>query len=240
MKLRILFLLITLTLTACNSSGVKSEAPQQASDQSSAQPAESAVKPERKVTTKPMQPQGGSVANQTEPNELTGRLTAVQEQLLQIKTQTAQMNQQNQALFIHIQSIKDAIMSMQTPEASPETANAPADAEAFNGVLDQLTLVANQLGNSVEEGPYKVTSAYTAKGQWVLIRYNRFTGQSWLADQGQWNLLEENGATGRSDYEVVVLRADNDVKGYVAARLDTVNGDAWWLRQDIWQPFVTN
>jgi len=241
-KLRILFLLITFTLTACNSSGVKSQAPEPSTDQPSK--VDSAVKPERTVTTKPRQPQeqlAQKKAIATDP-DITARLTAVQEQLLQIKMQTAEMQQQNQALFINIQSIKDTLQTLQ-PQQTDDTAASeqePVNAEAFNGVLDQLTLVANQLSNSTGDGRFKVKSAYTAKGQWVLIRYNRLTGESWLADQGRWNLLEESGATGKSDYEVVVLRADNDVKGYVAARLDKINGDAWWLKQDIWQPFSTN
>jgi hypothetical protein len=235
-KLRILFLLATMMLTGCNSTGVKSEAPDPAAENTP----ETAVKPERKVTTKPMQPQGGEpVQKQSDMAALNGRLTAVQEQLFQLKTQAAEMQQQNQALFIHIQSIKDAVMANKSA-ATDGAEHKQVDVEAFNGVLDQLTLVANQLGNSVQDGQFKITSAYTSKGQWVLIRYDRFTGESWLADQGQWNLLEESGATGTSDYEVVVLRADNDVKGYVAARLDKINGDAWWLKQDIWQPFVTN
>lgn len=236
MKLQILFLLSTLMLTACNSTGVKSEAPEPSVENTT----EAAVKPERRVTTKPMQPQSGEpVQKQSDMAVLNGRLTAVQEQLFQLKTQAAEMQQQNQALFIHIQSIKNALMANKSA-ATDESDQKQLDVEAFNGVLDQLTLVANQLGNSVQDGQFKITSAYTSKGQWVLIRYDRFTGQSWLADQGQWNLLEESGATGTSDYEVVVLRADNDVKGYVAARLDKINGDAWWLKQDIWQPFVTN
>ncbi len=74
----------------------------------------------------------------------------------------------------------------------------------------------------------------------MLIRYHRYSGETWLADQGQWNLLEESGSTGTAEYEVRLSRADKDVKGYVAARVDRINGTVWWLKQDTWQPYESN
>jgi hypothetical protein len=71
----------------------------------------------------------------------------------------------------------------------------------------------------------------------VLVRYDRFSGQTWLADQGVWQPLLDPAPLSRSDYEVQLTRADNDIKGYVAARLDRRNGDTWWLKQDTWQKF---
>ncbi|MGH1463642.1 MAG: hypothetical protein ACRBB6_16580 [Neptuniibacter sp.] len=235
MKLtRVLCLLITLTLTACNSSEVKPEAPETEAQK----PTESVTSPERKIISRGSK-KAVNTSQSSEIEGLKGRLIAIQEQILQLKTQTAGMQQQNQALLLHIQSVKEAIASKASqPQEQNDKEEAPA--EDFNGILDQLTLIVNELGNSVQDGPYRITSAYTANGQWVLIRYDRFNGQSWLADQGQWIMLEESGATVTSDYEVVVLRADKDVKGYVASRLDRVNGDTWWLKQNIWQPFVTN
>lgn len=200
---------------------------------------ETAVKPQRRITTQSPQKRPTQAETPSELAMLTGRLTVVQEQLLQLKSQTAEMQQQNQALLIHIQSIKDSLnTAAQTPIA--EENNQQANSEDFNSVLDQLTLLANELGTKVQDGPYRISSDYTAKGQWVLIRYHKYTGETWLADQGQWNLLEESGATGTSEYEVVLIRADKDVKGYVAARIDRINGDTWWLKQNTWQPFVNN
>jgi regulator of replication initiation timing len=232
---RILLLLMTSVLSACNAAGVQPEPP--VSEQ--AQSAKPVVKPERMVSSHSPQPQ--SKATDSELVTLTNRLTAVQEQLLQLKAQTAEMHQQNQALLIHIQSVKDQVASISQaqPDATDATSAETTEAD-FNGVLDQLTLLANELGNKVQDGPFRISSAYTDKGQWVLIRYHRFTGEAWLADKGQWNLLEESGGTGTSEYEVVLLKADKDVKGYVAARIDRINGDTWWLKQDTWQPFVSN
>ncbi|WP_292959242.1 hypothetical protein, partial [Neptuniibacter sp. UBA6509] len=170
--------------------------------------------------------------------ELIGnRMTAVQDHLLQIKSQSAQLQQQNQALSIQLQSLQTDVQALAlNNEAVPVQEAAQPD--AFNGVLDQITMMANELSSQVQDGAFRVVSAYTAKGQWVLIRFHRFTGETWLADKGQWNQLDESAATGTAEYEVVLLRADKDIKGYVAARINRITGESWWLKQNVWQPYL--
>ncbi|WP_299179567.1 hypothetical protein [uncultured Neptuniibacter sp.] len=234
---RSILLLLTLCLTACNSAGVKS-------DTSSASPQEI---PSSVQTAQPdSSSQAQNKADVASPEEAAGqlelianRMTAVQDHLLQIKSQSVKLQQQNQALAMQLQSLQTALGDYvsEADTSSPESVPQP---DAFNGVLDQITMMANELSSQVQDGPFRITSTYTAKGQWVLIRYHRYSGETWLADKGQWNLLEESDSTGTAEYEVVVLRADKDVKGYVASRVNRLNGDSWWLKQDTWQPYLSN
>ncbi len=136
---------------------------------------------------------------------LANRLTLVQEQLIQIKAQGAELNQQSDT--------------------------------ALARLIGQLSLISNELSLSGVGDSYRIAADYTGAGQWVLIRYDRFSGESWLADQGAWQPLQDSASLQRSDYEVQLTRADNDIKGYVAARLDRRSGDTWWLKQDRWQKF---
>lgn len=219
-------------LTACNATGVKPEgemAKESADMDGTTQPPGSPPAPQ-----KPLINQGDVPVDKL---ELIGnRMTAVQDHLLQIKSQAGQLQQQNQALSLQLQSLKTDLQTMAVTE--PSQVQAVQEPDAFNGVLDQITMMANELSSQVQDGAYRIASAYTAKGQWVLIRVHRFTGETWLADKGQWNQLEESGETGTAEYEVVLLRADKDIKGYVAARINRISGESWWLKQDVWQPYL--
>ncbi|MEM5536013.1 hypothetical protein WNY58_06370 [Neptuniibacter pectenicola] len=224
--------LVVMGLTACNAAGVKTD-PANETAVDSTQSSDTA-KPNSK------KPAESSVlgANASEKIDVVGnRLTAVQDHLLQIKSQAAQLQQQNQALSLQLQSLKTDLQGAFT--AQPEQAAVQqATPDSFNGVLDQITMMANELSSQVQDGSFRITSAYTGKEEWILIRYHRYTGEAWLADQGKWNLLEESSATGTAEYEVVLLRADGDAKGYVAARINRITGEAWWLKENMWQPYV--
>ena len=159
---------------------------------------------------------------------LTGQLTTMQEQVIQIKADTTELKQVNQIILARLQMPSPNQMNASTSESAPSQDNS-ADFQHIAGQLDQLV--------NKEEGEYQLTSAYTAKGQWVLIRYNRFSGEAWLADNGKWNLMKESDDLSPSLYEVQILRAEKDIKGYVAARVDKKNGQTWWLKQDTWLKF---
>ncbi|EAR60689.1 hypothetical protein [Neptuniibacter caesariensis] len=238
---RFLVLSSVLLISACNSAGVKSES---SPDVAPGEQKPMEISPTRTLQTK------SNTAPSTKPGELkpasqldiiANRLTAVQDHLLQIKTQSGTLQQQNQALAVQLQALKTNLDILQASadqqQGESEQATSP---DAFNGVLDQITMMANELSSQVQDGAYRVSSTYTAKGQWVLIRFHRYTGETWLADKGQWNLLEETDGTGTAEYEVVVLRADKDVKGYVATRINRISGDTWWLKQNTWQPYLSN
>jgi hypothetical protein len=49
--------------------------------------------------------------------------------------------------------------------------------------------------------------------------------------------MKESDDLSPSLYEVQILRAEKDIKGYVAARVDKKNGQTWWLKQDTWLKF---
>jgi hypothetical protein len=227
---------LSLVLTACNAAEVKPNdadmAPGASSTDTGGQNA--AASAQKKV----MAPTEKASNKPVDQFELIGnRMTAVQDHLLQIKSQSAQLQQQNQALSIQLQSLRTDVQALAlNNEAVPVQEAAQPD--AFNGVLDQITMMANELSSQVQDGAFRVVSAYTAKGQWVLIRFHRFTGETWLADKGQWNQLDESAATGTAEYEVVLLRADKDIKGYVAARINRITGESWWLKQNVWQPYL--
>ena len=237
MKLFISLLLCTcFFLVACNAAKVK---PDEVAMASAAQKIEGATQQvSNPATQSPSDKQPNKSIDKFELIE--NRMTAVQDHLLQIKSQAGQLQQQNQALSLQLESLKtdlQGVLAEQSSEVSEEQAPTP---DAFNGVLDQITMMANELGSQVQDGSFRITSAYTAKGQWVLIRFHRYTGESWLADKGQWIRLEESSASGTAEYEVILLRADKDVKGYVAARINRITGETWWLKQDMWQPYVSN
>ncbi|UTW13592.1 hypothetical protein [Marinobacterium rhizophilum] len=169
---------------------------------------------------------------------LANRLTLVQEQLIQIKAQGADLSVQSETALARLQMLTG------TPARGGDagadvTASPEAAPEQLASLIDQLSQIANELSLAAVGDRYRIAADYTDGGQWVLIRYDRFTGESWLADQGSWQPLLESGALESSDYEIQLsgARADKDIKGYVAARLDRRTGDSWWLKQNTWQKF---
>lgn len=225
-----------MLVAGCNAASVKPDAepqPQQPEQAAAQAPVE---KPDSQAPG--AAPKPASVNEQVDM--IARRMTAVQEHVLQLKTQNMQLQQQNQIVSTQLKELKNLATELVTLSASLPAAGEQPQSEDFSGVLDQITMMANELGSQVQDGAFRITSIYTAKGQWVLIRYHRYSGETWLADQGQWNLLEESGSTGTAEYEVRLSRADKDVKGYVAARVDRINGTVWWLKQNTWQPYESN
>lgn len=163
---------------------------------------------------------------------LSGQLSTMQEQIIQIKTDTFELKQTSQVLLARLQMLANK------PEASGATLQDSGEVSSGTDKpdLDQLTARLNKLLKRTD-AQYQLASGYTAKGQWVLIRYDRFTGEAWLADQGRWNLLKEAEEVLPSVFSIQLLRAEKDIKGYVVARIDQVTGQSWWLKEDTWLMF---
>ena len=231
-----MILLCTVLVTACNSAGVKSDAaaPVAATNpNSSAQQSSAPVQSQQSA-----QPVAAEGASNKQIELIANRVTAVQDHLLQLKAQNSELQLLNQSVLQSLSGLKTDIETLSSAAPAESEGEEPTDPAALNAVLDQITMMANELGTQVQDGAYRVVTSYTAKGQWVLIRFHRYTGETWLADQNQWHALEELVPTSTSEYDVVLLRADKDVKGYVAARIDRLSGETWWLKQNTWQSFI--
>lgn len=229
-----MILLCTVLVTACNSAGVKSDAAAPtAAPNPSAQQSSAPVQ-----TQQPAQSVEPEAVNNNQIELIANRVTAVQDHLLQLKAQNSELQLINQSVLQSLSGLKTDIETLSAVVPAESERGEPVDPAALNAVLDQITMMANELGTQVQDGAFRVVSSYTAKGQWVLIRFHRYTGETWLADQNQWHPLKELAKTNTSEYDVVLLRADKDVKGYVAARIDRLSGETWWLKQDTWLSFI--
>ncbi|NVK41780.1 MAG: hypothetical protein HWE39_11110 [Oceanospirillaceae bacterium] len=236
-------ILMSALLAGCNSASVQ---PGAAASEPVADTAGADVEGKSPSTQSAAAVQAGAVAKSAPAadsddivqrlDQLSGRLTLVQEQLIELKAQGVELSQQSQQLLARMQM-------MSRPEAGTDAspvAEAAIDTtpdSSLDGLIDQLGMIANELSVRGAGDGYRLATNYTRSGQWVLIRYDRFSGESWLADQGAWQSLHDPATLPSSDYEVVLERADNDIKGYVAARLDRRSGETWWLKQDTWQKF---
>jgi len=166
-------------------------------------------------------------------DQLNGRITRLQEQFLALKVQNSSVAERVQLLLTQFQVLAQEI-KRSAISGSTTTEPDPALSEMILR-LDQLLVELQQIAPELGVGdPFLLASCYTAKGQWVMIRYNRFSGESWLSAANNWQPLDEEQAPPISSYDIQLLPANNDVKGYVAARIDHNSGDSWWRNQNTW------
>ncbi|SEF69186.1 hypothetical protein [Marinobacterium lutimaris] len=178
----------------------------------------------------------GSLGNQLD--QLNGRLTLVQEQLMQLRAQVQQQGELNQMVLTRLQQMPQQSANSQDALAAMDAEGASSvDGSQVDAAIAQLLQTVNELGLSSNSDLYGVATTYTSRGVWVLIRYRRDTGETWLADQGRWAALDEEGYPAASSYEVKLQRADQDLKGYVAVRIDRNTGESWWLNDRRWQRY---
>lgn len=211
-RIAMLALLSIFTLAGCNAAGV--------------QPDQSATMPETPVAA-PVT----SFDQAAQFEQLNGRITRLQEQFLELKVQNSAVAERVQLLLTQFQVLAQAV------KQPPTQANqAPvADTSEMMQRLDQQLVELQQLAPEFGGGdPFKLATCYSAKGEWKLIRYNRFSGESWISTANSWEPLTEELTPSISSYEVQLLPAKGDVKGYVAARVDQNSGDTWWLNQKTW------
>lgn len=166
--------------------------------------------------------------------QMTSRLTAVQEQVLNVRSQSARQLEQLQSLQVQLHAFSQDMKRRGASSGAAEQGGQPS-ADEFALLLDQMAQTANEISLQMQDGNFRFVSCYTQSGQWILIRYDRYSGESWLADGGVWMALDDTADVVGSTYEVSVERADKDAKGFVAARLDRQSGRVWWLKQNNWQ-----
>lgn len=179
-------------------------------------------------------------ANNADFERLEGRFNLAQEQLLGLITKTAQLQEQNHKMMMMMQSISSRLGQQQAPQDDgSDNSMMPDDYDtsAMDQVLEQLLTVADDLGAGTFSGEFRVSTVYTRTGDWVLIRFNRVTGETWLADGSQWVALDDSEILPSSEYYVTLVSAENDAKGYSAARIDRNSGRIWWLKQRSWQNY---
>ena len=193
---------------------------------------------ERSVEQVVLERESTSLENQVD--QLMGRLTLLQEQVINQRALQQQQLELSQAILQRVQLMTNTALIDETkPEQNP--AQDSLQSEQLDAALNQLLQIANEMqvnsSSSVNSAnSWGVASAVTAKG-WILIRYRMDTGESWIAEQGSWTALnEESGAT-TGDYAIQIERRDSDSKGYVAVRLNRATGATWWLNDRTWQAY---
>ncbi|WP_299198143.1 hypothetical protein [uncultured Amphritea sp.] len=174
-----------------------------------------------------------SVDQSAEFEKLNGRITLLQEQFLELKVQNSSVAERVQLLLTQFQVLAQEVK--RSAAADPESIQPDAGLSEMMQRLDQQLVELQQIAPELGGGdPFKLASCYTAKGQWVMIRFNRFSGESWISAANSWQPLEEEQSPPISSYDIQLLQANGDVKGYVAARIDHNSGDSWWLNQTTW------
>ena len=151
------------------------------------QPSDAEASMQQSVTPEPVKQNSSGIPRPARTDNieyLSGQLSTMQEQIIQIKTDTFELKQTSQVLLARLQMLAN------NPGQTAATVEAPGSDAVGTPDLDQLTARLNTLLKR-SDAQYQLASGYTAKGEWVLIRYDRLTGESWLADQGRWNLLKE-------------------------------------------------
>lgn len=231
---------LSLILIGCNAAGVQPQPnPQAGQAANPTEPTQSSPAVEAGAESSPSRSvNGAQISNQLD--QLSGRLVLMQEQLIQLNSASKQQAEMNQILLTRLQHLSEARgqAADEEPVSSVGEVSSSGAGEQIDEAIGQLMQTVNQLGLADSGDLFAVASAYTAKGNWVLIRYRVDTGETWLADQGNWVQLEEEaGSLPASKYAVQLLRADQDLKGFVAVRIDSQSGESWWLNDRRWQVY---
>ncbi|MBA4501187.1 hypothetical protein [Marinobacterium marinum] len=217
------------------------------------QPAEAAASPpsphsENASTTEPRDAGGAGAASherssagsaiQSGFDQISGRLTLLQEQVLQLRSDNQTLLEQNQMLLNRLQLLT-APSAPESEDEGERVVSAGAASEQLDAAIGQLMQMLNQMDMAAGAGgQFAVTTTYTRQGDWVLLRYDRHTGETWQAKAGRWLPLADVDYLNTSSYRVLVHRADQDSKGYVAVRIDEQGGMSWWLNGDRWQEYA--
>jgi hypothetical protein len=221
---RLILVIASSILVACTAT-----TPTSATD--SEETTENAAKPSVIANPAPEVSQAAQSTNQIASPDSISRLqsqvTALQEQLIKVTSDTAAILKMSQVLIANSQ-VQTASASNNSTKTHQPSATANTR-ESLNEVLKKLEAIAPS-----PEGSFGIVSSYTARKQWVLIRFDRHTGETWLADSNGWNTLTETTDLNISQYDIHLIRADQDTKGYVASRIDRRTGETWWLNKKQW------
>lgn len=233
-------LVAVLALSGCTDNNVK---PQQ--DDA----ALTAVQDAEKQAVAAPQSSAQPAVTATDFERLESRFSLAQEQLLGLISQSAQTRDSNNRLLLQLQAIQNTLSEgAALDEGEGDATMGGYDTAALDAVLEQLLLVANDLGGNsgANTTPFAMSMAYIGSGKWKVIRYNRSTGETWLARGNDWELLLDSEVLPESSYEVKMIsgedllvqqETDSTHKGFIAARLDRTSGRMWWLNKNRWQAF---
>ena len=113
---------------------------------------------------------------------------------------------------------------------------------AMNRLLFAILLIAQGFFLSVAparcdpapdaQGRFDIVAAPTAVTDWAGVKYDRVTGQTWIAVKGKWSMIEEKDDLPKSIYKIIIIPLSND---FEAVRIDTHSGKSWRLRGGKWQ-----
>lgn len=231
--------LLALLLSGCNAAQTQPQSAQGEANQSAETQQQQASSPDAapsRSSTNDAAEMAGAI--QTGFDQLSGRLTLLQEQVLQIRSSNQQLMEQNQMLLNRLE-----LMTRTQPEAELLTGD---EASAEDGGTEQLDAAIGQLMqllNQVEmpagssQGQFGLATTYTQNGDWVLLRFDRHSGETWIAEFGDWQLISDEIQPDDSLYEIQITRADRNTAGYVAVRIDLNSGRSWWLNGKRWQEY---
>ncbi len=173
------------------------------------------------------------------------RITLMQEKLIELNLQLQRASRQDQLQLATLQQLQQSSeQQAQAQTQAVSNTSGPTTLDQLTELvfrLEQMSAEAQSLetetSSAATRAPnYRLVSVYGPKG-WVVLKYDASTGTSWKAEAGDWALIDEVGVLPESNYQVVMQLAPGDVKGYVAARIDSGNGITWWLKDNQWEPF---
>ncbi|MFT5708728.1 MAG: hypothetical protein ACI9ES_003032 [Oceanospirillaceae bacterium] len=219
--------LVSASVMACTT--VEQKAPAADAKETVEQQSDAAVK-QKPLIAKVDTPSNRQIAAPDNISIIQSQLTALQEQVIKLSSDSAAMLKMNQLILANSQ-VQTATSQSVSGSAVQSSQNTPAanNSGSLNSILTKLETISPS-----PEGAFGIVSSYTASKQWVLIRFDRQSGETWLADKSGWNALSESGDLEISQYDVHLIRADQDRKGYVASRIDQRSGDTWWLNKNQW------
>ncbi len=230
--------LLALLLSGCNAAQTQPQ-----SDQGEANPAAETQQQASSSNTAASRSNadvGAEMAGaiQTGFDQLSGRLTLLQEQVLQIRSSNQQLMEQNQMLLNRLELMTRTQPGVETLSGE-ETMADDAGTEQLDAAIGQLMQLLNQVempaGSS--QGQFGLATTYTQNGDWVLLRFDRHSGETWIAEFGDWQLISDEIQPDDSLYEIQITRADRNTAGYVAVRIDLNSGRSWWLNGKRWQEY---
>lgn len=238
---RISLLLAATLLTACTNSNVQPQPEPSTAEQAVEQAAAEAAR-----QAAPAQSSASPAVTSEDFERLESRFNLAQEQLLGLITQSAQTQALNQRILLQLQGIQNTLGSENVDGGAGGDTMGGYDTAALDAVLEQLLLVANDIGGSsgTPTTPFGMAMTYIGGGNWKVIRFNRTTGETWLARGNDWLLLSDSEILPEASYEVRMISGEDLLvpdesihKGFVAARLDRTSGRIWWLNKTTWQAF---
>ncbi len=81
-------------------------------------------------------------------------------------------------------------------------------------------------------GRFDIVAVPTTASDWAGVKYDRFTGRTWMAVKGKWAQIDEKDDLPKSFYKIIMLPLRGD---FEAVRMDTHSGKSWRLQGGKWE-----